>query len=164
MSSFQFDRSGCCSNSLLAPYITAKTERTLILTLVCMVCRASWYKMFTQLQGSQVGSFWNWTKHLHRINICREESRKYQYIAQSSGSQAFVSARLCKLGMELRVQYKLVQMRGETQYLSVMQMRGETQYNNYSWWVNIYWLASPDRSYGCCDYSILINMSDSGSD
>ena len=31
--------------------------------------------------------------------------------------------------MELGVQYSLVQMRGETQYLFVMQMWGETQYN-----------------------------------
>jgi len=34
---------------------------------------------------------------------------------QSSGTQAFVSSCLCKLGMELRVQYSLVQTNGETQ-------------------------------------------------
>ena len=74
-------------------------------------------RWFTQLQVNQVGSLGYWTKHFHQINICklsREGSRKYQYVTQSSGTPAFVSACLCKLGMELRVQYSLVQMSGET--------------------------------------------------
>jgi len=51
---------------------------------------------------------------MHRINTCklsREGSRNYQYVTQSSGTQAFISSCSCKLGMELRVretQYKLI--------------------------------------------------------
>ena len=55
---------------------------------------------------------------MHRIITCklnREGIQKlYQYVTQSSRTWAFVSALLCKLGMEL---YSLVQTNGETYLL-----------------------------------------------
>jgi len=77
--------------------------------------------MFTQLQVSKLRAL---NKTLAQDKFCklgRERPRKYQYVTQSRGTWAFVStsASSCKLRMELRVQYLLLQMRCEPQFCNI---------------------------------------------